>query len=165
MKPRVGVIGCDGEISKKLREISERIGEDVAKNNSLLMCGGRGGIMEAVCKGAKRAGGITIGILPSLNSKDANPYVDIPITTGIGQARNALVVSCSDVVIAINGRVGTLSEIGLALSYGKPVVIVKNTGGVADSIEKELEKMGISQRVYPADFDNAVKIALSLVKI
>ena len=159
------MIGCDGEISKELRDISERIGENIAKTNSLLICGGRGGVMEAACKGAKRAGGSTVGILPSLNPKDANTYVDIPITTGIGHARNALVVSCSDVIIAINGRVGTLSEIGLALSYGKPVVIVKNTGGVADSIEKELRNMGIGQRVYPADVANAVKIALSLVKI
>ena len=165
MKPRIGVIGCDGEISKKLREISERIGEGIAKNNSLLVCGGRGGVMEAVCRGAKRANGITIGILPSLNPEDANPHVDIPITTGMGQARNALVVSCSDVVIAIDGRIGTLSEIALALNYGKPVVIVKNTGGVADSIEKEIEKIGISQRVYSADADNAVRIALSLVRI
>ncbi len=163
MKPLIGVIGCDGSIPKKLRDMSEKIGMDVAKSGSLLVCGGRGGIMEAVCRGAKRAGGTTIGILPSLDKKDANSYVDIPITTGIGIARNALVVSSSDVVIAINGRVGTLSEISLALNYGKPVVVVRNSGGVSDSIEEGLRKAGILQKVYPANADNAVKVALDLI--
>lgn len=163
MKPLIGVIGCDGNIPKKLRDMSEKIGMDVAKSGSLLVCGGRGGIMEAVCRGVKRAGGTTIGILPSLDKKDANSYVDIPITTGIGIARNALVVSSSDVVIAINGRVGTLSEISLALNYGKPVVVVRNSGGVSDSIEEGLRKAGILQKVYPANADNAVKVALDLI--
>jgi uncharacterized protein (TIGR00725 family) len=160
MEPRIGVIGCNGEIPEKIRSISERIGGDIAKNNSLLICGGLGGVMEAACRGAKRAGGVTVGIVPSLNPEEANPYVDIPITTGFGKARNALVVSCSDVIIAIDGRAGTLSEMGLALSYGKPVVIVKDTGGMVNSIGKEL-----GQRVYSADVENAVKVALGLVRI
>ena len=164
MKIRIGVIGSDGEISGDVIKISEKIGRDIAKNNCLLVCGGKGGVMEAVCRGSKKMGGTVIGILPSLDKRDANPYVDIPITTGMSHARNALVASCSDIVIVINGRIGTLSEIGLALSYGKPVIAVKNSGGIADTIEEEMKKVGIKERIYSTDVENAVSLALSLVK-
>lgn len=164
MKVRIGVIGSNGEIPGDIIKISEKIGRDIAKNNCLLICGGKGGVMEAVCRGAKKENGIVVGILPSLEKNEANPYVDIPITTGMSYARNALVVSCSDVVIVINGRIGTLSEIGLALSYGKPVVAVKNSGGVADILENEMEKIGVKEGVYTTDFENAVSLALSLIK-
>lgn len=163
MKTRVGVIGCDGVIQQNIQEISERIGRDIAKADSLLICGGRDGVMKSACRGAKEAGGITVGILPSSDKKDANPYVDVPITTGMGLARNALVVSCSDVIIAINGRSGTLSEIGLALSYGKPVIVVKGSGGLADSIEEKLIEIGIKEKLHTAEADRAVQLALSLV--
>ncbi|MBN2015201.1 MAG: TIGR00725 family protein [Candidatus Altiarchaeota archaeon] len=163
MKTRIGVIGCDGDIPQNIQKISERIGGDIGRSGSLLICGGRGGVMEAACSGAKKAGGITVGILPSSDKKDANPYVDVPITTGMGLARNALVVSCSDVIIAINGRSGTLSEIGLALSYRKPVIVVKGSGGLADSIEEKLNEMGIKEKLHTAEADRAVQLALRLV--
>ena len=78
--------------------------------------------MEAACRGAKAAGGITVGILPGTDRQEANAYVDIPIVTGLGEARNAIVVRTADAVIAVSGGYGTLSEIGLALKMGRPVV-------------------------------------------
>lgn len=164
MKTRIGVIGADGPIGSAVAEISERIGSDIAKSGSVLICGGRGGVMEAVSRGAKRAGGIVVGILPSYDKKEANPYVDIALTTGMSHSRNALVASSSDVLIAINGRPGTLSEISLALCMGRPVVAVEGSGGVADAIGAQLKNMGIKEKVHSSAPRDAVAKALSLVE-
>jgi uncharacterized protein (TIGR00725 family) len=88
----------------------------------VVVCGGLGGAMEAACRGAKQAGGTTVGILPGTDRSAANPYVDFALPTGLGEARNALVVRAADVVIAVGGGYGTLSEIALALRGGKPVI-------------------------------------------
>jgi len=93
-----------------------------AVGGAILICGGRGGVMEAACRGAKSASGLTIGILPGTNRSEANSYVDIPIVTGIGEARNAIITRTAQVVVAIGGSYGTLSEIGFALGFGVPVV-------------------------------------------
>lgn len=163
MKPRIGVIGRDGEISAEIQKIAERIGEDIGRSGAILICGGKGGVMEAACMGAKAAGGLTIGILPSSEGKEANRFVDVPIMSGIGHARNAMVVSSSDAVIAINGREGTLSEICFALTFGRPLVLVEGSGGVADSAAEKLREMGIEKRVHSAKPEDAVKLALSLI--
>jgi uncharacterized protein (TIGR00725 family) len=92
----------------------------------VVVCGGLGGVMEAACRGAKDAGGTTVGILPGHGRADANPYVDVAIATGLGEARNALVVRAADALIAIGGEYGTLSEIALALKAGKPVVGIES---------------------------------------
>ena len=88
----------------------------------MLVCGGRGGVMEAACRGAKASGGTTVGILPGGDRADANPYVDIAFATGMGELRNGLIVRTVDALIAIGGEFGTLSEVALALKAGKPVV-------------------------------------------
>ena len=85
-KIRIGVIGKDGKISKKIEKIAEEVGKEIARNNAILICGGKGGVMEAACRGAKKEGGITVGILPSLRKEDANPYIDVIISTGMGYA-------------------------------------------------------------------------------
>jgi uncharacterized protein (TIGR00725 family) len=102
--------------------IAYRLGLDLARRGLMVVCGGRGGVMEAVCKGAKEGGGLTVGILPSYTGEEANPYVDIKIRTGMSWNRNPLVVASGDVVIAIGGNYGTLSEIAYALILKKPVV-------------------------------------------
>ena len=102
--------------------MAEEVGRLLAERGVILVCGGRGGVMEAACKGAKGAGGLTIGILPGHDRSQANPYVDIPIVTGLGWARNALVVKTAQAAIAVDGKYGTLSEIGCALPEGIPVV-------------------------------------------
>ncbi|ELY46350.1 TIGR00725 family protein [Natronorubrum sulfidifaciens] len=118
---RVSVIG-GGEISDEQAARAEAVGRELASRGHTVVCGGRGGTMEAVCRGAKAEGGTTIGILPSERHEQANDYVDIPIATGLGHARNALVPLNGDAVIALAGGVGTLSELGFAGIYDRPVV-------------------------------------------
>jgi uncharacterized protein (TIGR00725 family) len=103
-------------------EAAEEVGRLLARNGCTVICGGRGGVMEAVCRGARAEGGHTIGILPGRDRSDANRYVEFPIVSGIGMARNSMVVLSADAVIAIDGSYGTLSEMAYALNYGKPVI-------------------------------------------
>ncbi|MFC1962000.1 TIGR00725 family protein, partial [Chloroflexota bacterium] len=101
---------------------AEEVGREIARKGAALICGGLGGVMEAACRGARTEGGMTIGILPGDNRYAANPYIQIPIATGMGYARNVAVVRSAQVVIAIDGSYGTLSEIGHALQAGIPVI-------------------------------------------
>lgn len=117
---RVSVIG-GGTIGDEDTGIAHRVGELLGERGHTLVCGGRTGVMEAACRGAKEAGGETIGILPSTDPNDANAYVDVPIATGIGNARNVLVALNGEGAIAIDGAYGTLSEIAHALDFGRPV--------------------------------------------
>jgi uncharacterized protein (TIGR00725 family) len=114
----VGSASCDERVSA----LAEAVGREIARRGAVLVCGGRGGVMEAACRGAKAEGGTTIGILPGTDRSEANPYVDLPIVTGLAEARNAIVVRSADAVVAVSGGYGTLSEIGLALKMGRPVV-------------------------------------------
>jgi uncharacterized protein (TIGR00725 family) len=120
-KKVIAVIG-GGQCSPEEAKLAEAIGRDLAKRGAILICGGLSGIMEAACRGASSEGGITIGILPGDNSRQANPYVQIPIVTNIGYARNVIVVKSAQAVIAIDGSYGTLSEIGHALQFNIPVI-------------------------------------------
>jgi len=117
----IGVIGA-GKCSKKLAEQAHLIGATIASHNAILVCGGLGGIMEAAAQGAKENGGITMGILPGNTKDSANAYIDIAIPTGIGEARNAVIVNTADVLIAMHGKYGTITEIAFALKSGKPVI-------------------------------------------
>ena len=103
-------------------EAAERVGRALGGRGAVVVCGGLGGVMEAACRGAREAGGSTLGILPGFDRGDANPYVDLAVPTGLGEARNALVVRAADALIAVGGEWGTLSEIALALRAGKRVV-------------------------------------------
>jgi len=102
--------------------LAEEVGRMIGRAGCALVCGGRDGVMAAACRGAKQSGGTTIGILPGYDPAEANAWVDFPIPTGLGHARNAIVVASGDAIIAIGGGFGTLSEIALALKMGKPVV-------------------------------------------
>jgi uncharacterized protein (TIGR00725 family) len=121
----VAVVG-PGEASAEEVEAAERVGAELARRGAVVVCGGLGGVMEAACRGAKEAGGATVGILPGLDRTAANAYVDVAIPTGLGEARNALVVRAADVLIAVGGAYGTLSEIALALKGGKRVIGVRS---------------------------------------
>ena len=121
MTVQIGVIG-PSRATPEIAEAAFQVGALIARGGAILVCGGGGGAMEAACRGARSAGGTTVGILPGPTREDANPFVDIAIPTGMGEARNALVVRASDAVIAVGGGVGTLSEIGLALKMGRPVI-------------------------------------------
>ena len=117
----IGIIGGN-TCSASVARIAEDIGRMLAERGATVICGGLGGVMEAACKGARQAGGRTIGILPGNSAADANPYVEIPIVTGMSDARNVIIIKSSQAVIAIDGEFGTLSEIGHALRRGVPVV-------------------------------------------
>jgi uncharacterized protein (TIGR00725 family) len=117
----ISVIG-DSSCSPEEAKLAEVVGKLLAKKGVTLLCGGLGGVMEAACRGAKSAGGVTVGILPGQDPHTANPWVDIPIVTGIGEARNVAVVKSAQAVIAVGGRYGTLSEIAFALKSGIPVI-------------------------------------------
>ena len=120
MRKIIGVIGGSA-VDHTAFETAYQVGRLIAEAGAILICGGLAGVMEAACKGAKEAGGTTIGILPGLNVDDANPYVDIPVATGLGHGRNLIIINTAQAMIAISGRYGTLSEIGFALQSGKPV--------------------------------------------
>ena len=117
----IAVIG-GSQCSKEEAKLAEAVGCELARRGAILVCGGLGGVMEAACKGAQSEGGITIGILSGDSRQAANPYVQIPIVTGIGYARNVIVVKSAQAIIAIDGNYGTLSEISHALQNGIPVI-------------------------------------------
>ncbi len=105
-----------------MEQITQNLGKKLAKVANILVCGGLSGVMSAVCKGFQDAGGLTIGIIPTYDKNDANPYVDVVIPSGLGLARNVLVVKSADAVIALPGSAGTLSEIAYCLQLGIPVI-------------------------------------------
>jgi hypothetical protein len=121
MSVYVAVAGA-GVASPEDAAVAEEVGRLLAERGAVVVCGGLGGVMEAACRGARGGGGRTVGILPGEDRADANPFVDVAIPTGLGEARNALVVRACDALIAIGGEFGTLSEIALALKIGRPVV-------------------------------------------
>jgi uncharacterized protein (TIGR00725 family) len=117
----IAVIG-DSSCSPEEAKLAESVGESLAQRGVTIVCGGLGGVMKAVCRGAKSKGGLTVGILPGEDSSTANPWVDIPVVTGLSEARNVAVVKSAQAVIAIGGGYGTLSEIAYALKSSIPVI-------------------------------------------
>jgi uncharacterized protein (TIGR00725 family) len=117
----VAVVG-PGEATAEELLAAEAVGRELAGRGAVVVCGGLGGAMEAACRGAREAGGTTVGILPGSDRAAANRYVDIAIPTGLGEGRNVLVVRAADALVAVGGGYGTLSEIALALKAGKRVV-------------------------------------------
>ncbi len=152
----IAVIGsskADSEITK----LAEEVGSEIAKRGAAVVCGGLMGVMEAVCRGARREGGLTIGIIPSDDKNDANPYVQIPIVTGMGMGRNVMLVKSADVIIAVGGEFGTLSEIAHALNIGKPVIGLRTW-----HLEKAREKP-IPNLIFANDPKQAVDIAMKSI--
>lgn len=120
-RPVVAVIGGADATADEMAT-AKAIGRLLAERGAIVVCGGRGGVMEAVCRGAAERGGMTVGLLPGPDAREGNPYLTIALPTGMGQARNAILVLAGRAVIAIGGDTGTLSEIGLALKAGKRVI-------------------------------------------
>jgi uncharacterized protein (TIGR00725 family) len=122
--PYIAVIG-PGQADERQLADAECAGRALAEAGAVVVCGGLGGVMEAACRGAREAGGTTVGLLPGSERSAANAWVDVALPTGLGEARNALVVRAADAVVAVGGEYGTLSELALALKAGKPVVGVR----------------------------------------
>ena len=163
MSPQISVIGS-GDASPEAIHLAEEVGRELARQGATVVTGGLFGVMEAASRGAKEAGGTTIGILPGSDPSEANPYVDIPICTGIGYARNVIVVRSGRAAIAVNGAFGTLSEIAYALGEGIPVIGLdtwaisrngKNSDAIIvatdplDAVEKAIEAALNREEVSP----------------
>jgi uncharacterized protein (TIGR00725 family) len=152
----IGVIG-GSDIPKKTYRLAEEVGREIGRRGAVLICGGMKGVMEAACKGASEAGGLTVGILPGDSRGQANPYVQIPIVSGIGYARNVAVVKSSQAIIAVDGSYGTLTEIGYALQSGIPVI---GLGTWSLAIQGKADK-----NIIPAkNAKDAVEKAMKLIK-
>jgi uncharacterized protein (TIGR00725 family) len=143
---QVSVIGSGVEHEAR----AEEVGRLLAERGCTVVCGGRGEVMAAASRGAKSAGGTTIGILPGTSRADANEWIDHVVVTGLGHARNAVVAASGDAVIAVGGSYGTLTEIGFARIFGRPVVI----------LEPGLEIEGVPRVVTPLE---AVELVLASV--
>lgn len=152
MQTVIGVIGR-GVASEEELNTAYEVGREIAKRDIVLVSGGMGGVMEAACRGAKTEGGLTVGIIPGIEKGEANPYVDIPVVTGMGHGRNIIVVHSSDAIIAIGGSYGTLSEIAFALRLRIPIIGI-NTWDVSSEI-KNAESPGEA-------VDMAIRISSSL---
>ncbi len=156
-KDRRTIISVFGgrEADERCLNEAELIGRAIAERDWVLLCGGRGGVMEAVSRGCRENGGTVIGILPGTDVSDANPYVDIPLASGIGLARNEILACACDAAVAVGGKYGTLSEIGHALQYGKPVIVLgswKIDGTLpAESAEEAVDMLDhiIKSKVQP----------------
>jgi uncharacterized protein (TIGR00725 family) len=146
-----------GEADGETCRAAEAVGRGVARRGAVVVCGGLGGVMEAACRGAKAEGGTTVGILPGDDRVGANPFLDVALPTGMGEARNALVVRASDALVAVAGEFGTLSEIALALRLGTPVVGLRTW---------ELAKGGRSVDAFARadDPDEAAALAVRLAR-
>jgi uncharacterized protein (TIGR00725 family) len=148
----------------------EEVGRLLAKRGAVVISGGLSGVMEAVSRGAKSAGGLVVGILPGFDKRDANPYVDVALTTGMGWMRNTLVVRSSDAVIMISGGIGTLNELTVAYE-DKPTVILEGTGGWSDRIRdiayegKHLDEAHRAELHFAKTPAEAVELALDLARL
>lgn len=131
VRPIVAVVG-GSDCTSAEAALADELGRRLAQGGAVVVCGGLTGVMEAVAKGVRAAGGLTIGILPGNDRRDANAYIDVPLATGMGEMRNALIVRFAGAIVAIGGGTGTLSEIALALRIGTPVVgLHDNFAGLA----------------------------------
>jgi len=163
----ISVSGSSGEeevLSNNVLLLAEQVGEAIAAHNIVLLTGGKGGVMRAACKGAKKNGGTTIGILP-FSKDEANEFIDIALPSNMGYGRNRLVVSMADAVIAIAGRWGTLNEISEALMQKKPVVFLKGSSGTVDKLIRG--NFISEENVYvdiAASADDAVLKAVSMIR-
>ena len=141
---QVAVIGSGEEISDDLAADIEAFGKFCAENDYIVVCGGKGGVMKAISKGVSENGGTVVCILPEDNTNCANEYCSIIIPTGMGLARNVLIVNAADIIVAFAGAFGTLSEIAIAIQKQKPIIFAKWTGGFSQDFGETVNKIGIN---------------------
>ncbi|MDR3562550.1 MAG: TIGR00725 family protein [Negativicutes bacterium] len=163
---RIGVIGQSGAVSAEVYALAEEVGREIAARGAILLTGGTNGVMEAVSKGAKTAGGLVVGILPGDKVDGANRYVDIPITTGLSfDYRSLILVHSSDAIIMIGGENGTLGELSTAYLNCKPIVVIEPSGGWAARIRGAVYD-GLymdTRRSVKLDFAHSAAEALDII--
>jgi uncharacterized protein (TIGR00725 family) len=133
---QIGVIGA-GKAKDGEKRIAKEVGMEIGKAGHILICGGLGGVMEGAAKGVKSQGGLSVGILPGGKKEEANQYIDVAIVTAMSHARNAIIARTADVLLAVGGGAGTLSEIALAQKIGKPVILLKDAMPKFSPMSKE----------------------------
>ncbi len=148
--PTIAVVGASS-VDPRTRRLAREVGRELGTRGATLICGGLGGVMEGAAQGAYEAGAQTVGILPGYDRRAANRFIRVPIATGLGEARNLIVVASAQAVVALKGEGGTLSEIGFALKLGRPVVALDAWG--------EIE--GVHHAHSPPE---AAELALALAK-
>jgi hypothetical protein len=164
-KLQIAVVGYNTDCTEIARKVAYDTGREIALAGAVLVCGGLDGVMESACKGAKASGGVTVGIIPQDEFSYANDFCDIVICTGIGHARNFIVASSADGIIAIGGGVGTLVEIAAGYMAGKTIVAIGESGGVAHTYEsKYLDERNRVRILSATDAKSAVKLAIAGVK-
>jgi uncharacterized protein (TIGR00725 family) len=167
----IGIIGMDDHgpeepITDAATEAAETVGRLVAERGGILVSGGRGGIMEAVSRGASQAGGIVVGLMPSLSKSEANEYVTIPLATGLGEMRNHLTIRASDALIMISGSTGTLMEATISY-HRKPLIVLEGTGGWSDRLRgtlyngRHFDLRGNAEILYASSPEKAVDLAFA----
>lgn len=169
---RIGVIGNSGQITDEIKKTAYRIGFAVGKQGGILLTGGRDGVMEAATRGAKKAGGLTVGILPGDDINEGNSYLDVPLTTGLNfEYRSLILIHSSDAIIMVGGAVGTLLELTSAYHNKKPVVILPATGGWSAKIReiacegKYLDERRKVELIYADSPEEAVAKAYKAIEI
>ena len=167
MNPKINMIGVIGSNKPQLENLSiaEELGKEIINNDYFLVNGGLGGIMEAVSKGARNSSnykpGMILGIIPSYDKTTANKYIDIVIPSGMGFARNALVVATSDIIISLEGGSGTLSEIALGWQLRRPIIALTNTGGWSSKLAGSRIDYRGENEIFKAD---SVNMAIEIIK-
>lgn len=171
MPLRLSVIGQSGPISESLRSTAYAVGRAIARSGAYLYTGGRDGVMAAASQGASDAGGLTVGILPGDDLGEANPYVSVPITTGLSMAgRSEVLIHSADAFIIVGGGAGTLTEICVAYLYRKPLVAVQGSGGWGDRLKpallegKFLDHRRLVPICFEEDPERAVALAVQLAQ-
>ncbi len=150
----IGVIG-GRRTEKRLLNEAEEVGRLIAERGAVMACGGLMGVMEAASRGARSAGGLTVGILPHEHKREANEYIDVAIATGLGIGRNVIIARTSEALVAVGGEYGTLSEIAFALQMGKPVVGIGTweirgvipAENASDAVQKVFEQLGLPEEL------------------
>jgi len=159
---QIAVIGSNTIANEKTKQIAYELGAEIAKNNLVLVCGGKDGVMKYAAKGAKENKGITVGILPEDSFSFANEFIDIKIPTGMGYGRNILVIKSADVIIALEGSKGTLSEMAHASNENKFLIVLRGTGGICDYVSNhEFKFLDVKVVETPKE---AVREALNFIQ-
>lgn len=166
MRRIIAVVGQGGKVTKKLEKTAYEVGKEIAKNNLIMMCGGRNdGIMHPAARGVAENGGISVGIIPESDLSKTSEYITIPVVTGMGFARNQIISLSCDAMIVIGGGVGTLTEVAYAYAYGKPIIYVEGTGGLVEPfVGKYMDSKKKVKIVKASNAQKAVESALKLIE-
>jgi uncharacterized protein (TIGR00725 family) len=161
-RAHVSVVGFNADSCTEVALLAAyQVGRAIAKEGAVVVCGGLGGVMEAACRGAREAGGTSVGIVPSSDSAQANEYCDVVVATGLGMSRDFLVAYSGDAMVVVGGGAGTLIEVAAACQVAKPVVAVKGTGGVADAwAGKHIDERRTGMILEGSSPEDAVRKAL-----